>query len=316
MPVTFPPGVPSLSGDVLSINRFLKDPLWILRALRTIEQQMFVADKIFTGQQYTESGAVGYEQNESIFADRTPKSVAPGAEYPLTPISTGPAQMANTVKWGQDAQITDEAINRIRFDAVKRAFRKLVNSSVSKIDSVALSAANSAITQSTAVSGGAWSASDGSARILRDVTRATASLLKLKQGYMPDVVFVGLDTFANVTSDDKLVAMLAREMPGVQKAPLLAGMDSPYMRQIGGFLWVTSPNAPVSNAATVLDSGVFGTFVDENLPAPGYVRGEGMTQVKTIRDDDADQYRVRARRTTVPIVLEPAAAWKITGVDS
>jgi hypothetical protein len=314
MAVTYPPGFPSLSGDVLQINRFLKDPLWIARYLRTIEQQMFVADKILTGQQYTESGAVGYEQNENIFADRVPKAVQPGAEYPLTPISTGPAQMANTVKWGQDAQVTDEAINRGRFDAVRRSFRKLINSSVSKIDSIALSAVNSAVTQSTAVSGGAWSASDGSARILRDLMRTNSSLIKLKQGYMPDTVFVDLDTFANVTSDDKLVAMLAREMPGVNSSPVVAGMDSPLVKRIGGFTWVTSPNAPITGAATVLDSSLFGTFVDENLPAIGYVRAEGMTQVKTMRDDDNDQYRVRARRITVPLVLEPAAAWKITGV--
>jgi len=314
MPVTFPPGNPSISGDVLSINRFMKDPLWIARALRTLEQQMFVSDKILTGQQYTESGAVGYEQNESIFADRVPQAVQPGAEYPLTPVSTGPAQMANTVKWGQDAEITDESINRQRFNAIQRAFRKLVNSSVSKIDSVALSAVNSAVTQNTAAIA-AWSAVDSSTiKILRDLMRAQVSIIKLKQGYMPDTVFVDLDVFANVVSDEKLQLLLAREFPGVQQSPVLAGLDSPFIKRIGGFTWVTSPNAPITGVATLLDSTVFGAFVDENLPAPGYVRAEGMTQVKTMRDDNNDRYRVRARRITVPIVLEPAAAWKITGV--
>ncbi len=313
MPVTFPPGSPSLSGDILSINRFLKDPLWIARALRTIEQQQFVSDKILTGQMYTESGAVGYEQNESIFADRAPQSVRPGAEYPLTPISTGPANMANTVKWGQDAEITDEAINRQRFDAVAKAFRKLVNSSIQQIDSVGLSAVVSAVTQNTAAAQ-PWDGSGTGTFVLRDVMKAIAQILKLKQGFMPDVVFVDLDTFAYVTSDDKLIAMLAREYPGVQSAPVLTGLDSPFMRRIGGLTWITSPVAPVTKAAFILDSSVFGAFVDEELPAPGYVRSDGMTQVKTIRDDDNDRYRVRARRITVPVVLEPNAAWKITGV--
>ena len=73
----------------------------------------------------------------------------------------------------------------------------------------------------------------------------------------------------------------------------------------------------------VLDSTRLGEFVDELLPAPGYVRATGpggrpvgMTQVKTIRDDDNDRWRVRARRITVPVVTEPRAAWKITGVAS
>lgn len=314
MPVTYPPGNPSISGDVVSINRFMKDPLWIARALRTLEQQMFVSDKIFTGQQFTESGAVGYEQNETIFADRSPKAVTPGSEYPLTPISTGPAQMANTVKWGQDAEVTDEAINRQKFAAIQRAFRKLVNSSVSKIDGIALAAAVSAVTQNTAVIQ-PWDDSGTTPNILRDVMLAITNLLKLKQGYMPDTVFVDMETFAYVASNDKLIAMLARELPGVTNAPVLSGVESPYIRHIGGLLWVTSPNAPITNSATVLDSTVFGTFVDENLPAPGYVRAEGMTQVKTMRDENNDRYRVRARRITVPVVLEPAAAWKITGVN-
>jgi hypothetical protein len=37
-------------------------------------------------------------------------------------------------------------------------------------------------------------------------------------------------------------------------------------------------------------------------------------QAKTIRDDEDDQWRIRIRRVTVPIVLEPASAWKVTGV--
>lgn len=315
MGVTYPASNPTLSGDVLSINRFLKDPLWVARTLRTLEQQMFVSDKILTGQQYTESGAVGYEQNESIFADRSPRAVAPGAEYPLTPVSTGPAQMANTVKWGQDAEVTDEAINRQRFDAIARAFRKLINSSVSKIDSVALAAVVSAVTQNTAALA-SWNGSGTAPSILRDIMRAVAQIAKLKQGYVPNTVFVDLDTYANVVSDDKLLALLPRELPGANNSPLLGGFNNPFITRIGGLTWVTSPNAPITNSATLIDSSVFGAFVDENLPAPGYTRTEGMTQVKTMRDDDNDRYRVRARRITVPIILEPAAAWKITGVNS
>jgi hypothetical protein len=36
--------------------------------------------------------------------------------------------------------------------------------------------------------------------------------------------------------------------------------------------------------------------------------------VKSIRDDDNDQWKLRCRRVTVPIVLEPASAWKLTGM--
>ncbi|MFD9614925.1 hypothetical protein ACFWWS_36725, partial [Streptomyces sp. NPDC059083] len=184
---TFPPAPPTLSGDILSINRFLNDPLWVLRTLRTISEQMFVSSRILTGQQWTESGSVAYEQNETIYADNSPQSVAPGGEYPLTTTGTGPASMTNTVKWGQDALIFDEAISRQKYDVVNRKFTKLANSHVQKVDSVALSAVASAVTQNTAALA-SWAGTGTTPYILRDLMRAFANIVNLKQGYMPDTV--------------------------------------------------------------------------------------------------------------------------------
>jgi len=318
MPIEFPPAAPTLSGDILSISRFLNNPPLVLRALRTVTDQMFIADKILTGTIQTDSGSVIYEQNESIFADRAPQAVAPMSEYPVTSIGTGPANTANTVKWGNDAELSDESISRQKYPVVQRAFRKLANSHVQQIDSVALSAINSAVTQSTACIQ-PWSGSGTAPSILRDLMRAHANIVGLKQGYMPDTVLVGLTTFANVVSDPTLQLLLPREYPGVQTAPVAEGLNSSLMRRIGGFTFIASPNLPTSGVATLLDSTVLGSFVDETLPAPGYVGGPddaNRLQVKTIREDKNDGWRIRARRIVVPIVQEPAAAWKITGVDA
>ncbi len=316
---TYPPGAPTLTGDVLAINRFLKDPLWVLRALRTLSDQLLISDKIFTSQQWTESGSAIYETNETIYADGSPSPIPPGAEYPVTTTGTGPASTANTVKWGQDSIITDEAISRQRYDVVNRKFLKLVNSLVQALDSVALSAAASAVTQNTAAIS-SWAGTGATPVILRDLMRAFASVVNLKQGYMPTTVLVGLATFANIVSDEKLMALLPRELPGVNGSPVLDGWDSPYIKRIGGFTFVTSPNLPAPGTATLLDANVFGAMVDEKVPAPGYVSssepGANGVQVKTMRAEETDGYRIRVRRITVPIVLESAAGWKITGVDA
>lgn len=311
----YPPGAPSLSGDVLSINRFLKETPWVARALRTVGDEQFVSDKILTGQFFTESGSIGYEQNEGIYADRDPKAVPPGGEYPITPISTGPASTANTVKWGNDALITDEAIGRYRYNVVQRSFRKLMNSHIKTIDTVALSAAVSAVTQNTNAIA-SWATGGGTSKILRDLMRATTSIINLKQGYMPNAVFVEPAVFANVVSDDELMKLLPREYPGVQATPVRQGLNGSLMREIGGFTWITSPNAPVTGKALVMDTTVFGGFADERLASPDYVQAENGLQVQSIRDKDVDGWRIRARRITVPIVLEPGAAWLINGVNA
>jgi hypothetical protein len=46
--------------------------------------------------------------------------------------------------------------------------------------------------------------------------RAATSIIKLKQGYMPNAVFVEPDVFANVVSNDDLMKLLPREYPGVR----------------------------------------------------------------------------------------------------
>ncbi|MEU9805031.1 hypothetical protein [Mycobacterium sp. NPDC050853] len=318
MPIEFPPVAPTLSGDILSISRFLNNPPLVLRALRTVTDQMFIADKILTGNIPTESGSAVYEQNESIFADRAPQPVAPMSEYPVTSIGTGPALTANTVNWGNDAEISDFAISRQKYPVVNRAFRKLANSHVQQIDSVALSAVASAVTQNTSAIS-SWAGTGAAPLILRDLMRALANILNLKQGYMPDTVLCSLTTFANVVSDEKLAQLLPREYPGTETTPVAQGLSSTFMRRIGGFTFITSPNLPTTGVATLLDSTVLGSFVDETVPAPGYVSGPddaNRLQVKTIREDKIDGWRIRARRIVVPIVQESAAAWKITGVDA
>lgn len=321
-PVNYPPGFPTLSGDLLTISRFLKDPTFVARALRTIAEQMFVSNKILTGQFFTDSGSVLYEQIESIYADRAPQSVAPGSEYPLTTVGTGPAQVANTVKWGEDAEIPDESISRQNFDVVRRAFIKLANSMVQQIDSVALSAITSAIPGgNTTAAGASWKGSGSTPNILRDVALAVQNIVAFKQGYQPNVVLVDLPTWAYAISDPTISLMIPRENPGVENMPIFNGVQTTSMikqLRIGGLTWITSPNIPVTGQATVLDSTVFGAFVDERLPAPGYAASpedDGyLIQSKTMREEKTDAWRVRVRRTTVPIVIEPKASWTITGV--
>lgn len=325
MPILEPPPFPTgnlATSDIISISRFLNDPTMVLRALRTIADQIFVGNKVLTGQYYTDSGAVIYEQIESIFADRAPQAVAPGAEYPLSPVGTGPAQLANVVKWGLDTPITDESIARQNFDVVSKAFIKIVNSMVQQIDSVIMSAVVAAITQSVTASA-AWNGGGATKpNILRDVLMTIAQIRGLKQGYEPDTVLCDLQTYATAISDPTMSLLIPREDiggSGVRSQPIFSG----EMSQIARLKWLPTPNLPTTPYVAVLDSTMLGAMVDERLAAPGYVgsqtqgdgddAGRSMIQVKTMREDKRDGWRIRARRTTTPIIIEPLAAAKITG---
>jgi hypothetical protein len=309
MPTVYPPPSPTLSGDLVTISRFLQNPTLVARRLRTLLEQRYIADALLTGRFQVSGGAVLYETGESIFTPDDPRAVMPGSEYPITNPANGVASLAKTVKWGSDALITDESIKRQNIDPVNRAFLKLANTNVKYIDSVALSAISTAVTQNTAAAA-AWSTGGTTAQqILNDVLQAKANILALNQGYDPDTVVVSDATLAYALGKFVAAGYFARETNADN--PALTGS----FPVIAGLRWLSTPNLPTAGNALILDSQQLGGMADEDLGGPGYVSAGGVgVQAKTMRDDDDDQWRIRVRRVTVPIVLEPASAWKVTGV--
>lgn len=307
MPYTYPPAGPSISGDVVTINRFLNNPTLVARRLRTLLEQRYIADTLLTGRFTVSGGAVTYETGEAIGTGENPRAVQPGMEYPLTNPANGTASIAKTVKWGQDALVTDESIKRRQMDPVNRALTKLANQNVAYIDSVALSAISSAVT-ATAAAAASWATATAQ-QILRDVALAKANIVALNQGYMPDTVVVDDINWAYAMTAFAGAGYVPRETSTAN--PVVTG-DFPT---ILGMRWLASPNIPTAGQALVVDSQQLGGMADEDLGGPGYVKAGGIgTEIKTIRDDDNDRYRLRARRVTVPVVVEPAAARKITGL--
>lgn len=304
MPYTYPPAAPTLSGDVLSINRFLRSPGAVSRRLRTLLEQRYIADALLSQRLRAEGGAISYETGESIFSGENPRAVAPGTDYPLVSIGDGTASLAKTVKWGQDTIVTDESIARQRMQPVERSMTKLANQSVKYIDSVALSAVASAVTQSTAASA-AWTTATAE-QMLEDVMLAKANVLALNEGYDPDVIVLSDLAWAYAFSKFVAAGFLPREAGN----PLATG----NFPMVGGMIWLPTPNLPVAATALVADRTQLGGMADENLGGDYQAAGPNGVESKSIREDAEDRYRLRARRVTVPVVLEPAAGWKITGL--
>jgi len=307
MGYTYPAPAPTISGDLVTISRFLNNPTLIARRLRTLLMQRYIADSLLTGRFNIEGGAVQYETGEAIYPTDNPRAVAPGAEYPETGIPTGVASIAKSKKWGQDTKVTDEAIKRQNFSPVQRGLTKLANGNVKFVDSVALSAISSAVTQSTAAAA-AWTGATAS-QIFKDVALAVANINALNMGYDPDTVVVSDLAWANALSAFVGAGYFPREDSA--NNPALTGK----FKEVTGLNWLVSPNLPTAQTALVLDSQSLGGMADERLGGPGYASPDGLAvEVKSIRDDDNDQWKLRCRRVTVPIILEPASAWKLTGL--
>lgn len=312
MATTYPPPPASVEGDYETIHRFLKSPAQIARRLQRLSDRRYISDFLLTQRLRVEGGAVRYESGEELGTNAAPRAVAPGGEYPLVTIGGGASNLASTDKWGQDALVTDESIKRQRMNPVNRAFTKLVNQNVMTVDALSMSAIASAMVThgATREATAPWNQESTSAeQILRDVLLARADLVTLEMGLDADAVVL----------DDEIYAWVKAKFIAAGYLPREAGnpVNTNSTIQVEGLTWAPTSHG-FSGQVGVFDRSQLGGMADEDLGGPGYAKateaGAPGVEVKSIRDDDNDQYKVRARRVTVPVVLEPLAGRLITAV--
>lgn len=302
MPGAFPAAAPTLTGDLLSVSRFLQNPESVARRLRTFRDLRFVSDQLLRGRFRVVGGAIVYEQSESQVTDRPVDKVNPGALYPYAQVAQAVAALAAVAKWGQKVFMADEEIKRNVYGgaAVDRNLRKVVNSIIKQVDGVTMSAITSAVTQTTAVTT-AWTAA--TPVFLRDILRAKAQIVGLNLGYLPNALALNDLQYAYLMSDDKFTNALQRE---TTTNPVYTGS----IERVAGLDIIVSPSIvdPI-----VADVNQLGGMADETEVSPGYAVSDMATEIKSIRLENRDGWDLQGRRITVPVVQEPGAATRVTG---
>jgi hypothetical protein len=306
MPGSYPAAPPTLSGDLLSINRLLQSPTQIQRRLRTFTDLRFVSDQILTQRFRSNGGAVLYEVSEPILMNRPVEAVAPGSTYPLDTPPTGAAAVAAVQKWGLGTFLADEEILRSVYAGatLDRALRKLVNSIIKQVDTVTLSAIASAVT-ATVAAGSGWTTSTA---ILRDIEKAKAAILDLNQGYNPNAILMSSNKYALMASDATIATLRQRE---TTNNPVYAGS----IETIGGLEVIVAPLSSLPSGTDdvwVFDTMQLGGMADEIDGAPGYTVSDMAIQTQSERAAKRDGWDIWGRRKTVPVIQEPAAGIKIT----
>lgn len=311
MPYAFPAAAPTLSGDLLTISRFLADPARVQRRLRDFTDLRFVSDQLLVDRQRSQGGAVLYDMTEPFISDRVVEAVSAGSEYPYANLGTGTAAVAAISKWGQKALLTDEEITRKAWpmSAVDRALRKVVTTVIKQVDTIAMAAIGTAITAEVA-SAGAWDhATPSSRKPLDDILLGIQAIEDLNLGYKPNALVVSPKAYTYLMLNDAIAQLRKRE---TSDNPVYTGM----IETVANLTVIKTPNLPVATRAWILDTTQLGGMADEMDGAPGYAVAELAVQVKSIRKDSQDAWDLQARRKTVPFVQEPGAGYEITGVVS
>lgn len=307
---TYPPGTVNVSGTNITASYFLSRPTFVARRLRTLADLRYVGNNLLRGRADAVGGAVGYEAaGESIFADGAPEVVAPGAEYSLTTTGAGTPAVAKVSKWGKDSLVTDEDVKRRNMDPVERGLTKLANSAALVVDQAVCGAIASAVTN-TAAAGSKWDGSGTTPKILLDLMKAQAAVAGLNLGYQADTLLVSDTAWAYLAADSGLATLMARET-----------VNNPvYTGRFGNLAGLDVVHVPASNMpgadgtnAWLLDTRSLGFIATENLGG-GYLPAGDLVESKTIRQDENDAWRLRARVNFAAAVTDPGAGYKISGV--
>jgi hypothetical protein len=303
MPGTFPAGAPVLTGDSLAISRFLASPTALQRRLRDFKDLRFVSDQILTGRLRSSGGAVLFEQSEPFVTDRTATAVSAGSEYPYANLPTGTAAVAAVQKWGQKVLLTDEEIARNMYGAqvIDRTLKKVVNTIISQVDAVTMSAVQSAAANTATL--GIWTG--GAPKVLNDLLNAKSRIVARNLGYKPDTVAMGDAAYVAMMLDTVIANLWRRE---TTENPVYTGK----VEMVAGLKILVTP--ALTTTVLVLDSEQLGAMADEMDGAPGYSVSDLAVEVKSIRKEGQDAWDLQGRRKTVPVVQETGAVEEITGV--
>lgn len=282
---------------------FVKSPTMVARRLGEILQaQQFIGLFLLQGRYALQGGSIAVPANEKIRTDRKAESVAPGAEYKLTPLSAEQYELYTASKEGIATEITDEEIGRSLRQPIDDAMTLLQTELVFDANDLALGVIRSSVTQ-TVAAGATWS---NGKQILKDALRVQAAARRLKLGYAIDTVVLNGEQYAEVMPE------LLDVLPSNDNTALTGDFPT-----IAGLTWVSSDDDDFSDPMFV-DRRRLGGVARESIPSPEYrpVGNDTGVEVASIREPKADKTRLQARNPHVPVVTNPLAGFVVTGTGA
>lgn len=295
MATTYPPAPPSIDGQGrITVEQFLKNPSRVQRVITDLTNERFLAERIF-GSGDAQGGAVIYDQvtASELYTDRDVQAIEAGSEFPIVSSGESAPKVAAVTKWGGAALLTYEAVRRDSRDTLNRELTKLRNTIVRKVDTVAIAALDAAPILTDV--GTDWSDSVNGNPVL-DLAAGRSAIDDQDMGYTADTILINPAQMVDLVGRKDVRDSLPRE--GVAANPIASGQLGNFM----GFTWYVT-NRVAAGTAYILASTMAGSLRDE---LPLYSR--------PIDQPERERWLVQAARVTVPVVTDPKAVLKLTGL--
>lgn len=303
MPTTIvPPTGPQITDGVITVGRFLQEPTQINRAIERETTERFLSDYMYT-QTPASGGAVVYERNTdpknygyaSDADGRDVEVIDAGGEFPFLSSEEGAQDLAHVKKYGGSFRFSRENIRRDQRDVLARGLRMLSNTVIRKTDRIAVQTLVNDTDLGSLDVTVPWT--DADADPVYDILAALSQINDADYGYTATTVLINRAQSLALLGRRDVREQLPRESATLN--PVL----SPQLGNLLGLDWVVTEAVP-AGTLYVTDRNTLGALADE----------EGGVQTDTYEEKGTQSTIVQAWRTVVPVITDPKAAVRVTGL--
>lgn len=312
----FPQAPPTVSGNLLTVDRYLRAPLEIARDLSDLALQRFFAEELFNEGPDAPAGAVVYDEltANDIYPARDVARHTPGGQFPLV-ITTRPTpKTAYAEEYGGKFYLTYSAIRRNAINDFDRDERLLANAIVRKWNNIAIDLLNATVTAvgaSAIVTGADWGTS--TTDIWANLAAGQFAADQREMGIVLDTVIVNPAQALDAMSSDKFRNLLTPET----RQALVQQPDLMPSQNPAGLTFRKSYRQP-AGTALVVARGLIG---GRHREAPAGDEGDNVAYddasgiaVQTWDDPENTRRWVQGWKSEVLYVNNPYAVYRIEGI--
>lgn len=286
---------PTISGNNITLDLLLNSPSRVLRFIQAISLQKFAFPQLFADAGSVSGGAVIYDQADinQLYPTNFPEQVQAGMEFPIIQDARVAPKVAVVAKWGGKIFITDEARDRNDLLLWNRAMRKVSNSMVRTMDTIAVNAINTELTARPALSivGHSWSA----------VVTNGATPTNTRSWPHADIAAV-MGTFDTDELGEKPDVLLINTLDSIQLGIIYGVQGKDAMLQSFGLTEFVSPRV-TAGSPVIATRGQVGEY-----------KTEKPLGTEVFREPETERTWVQTSVRNVFYVTNPYAMKRLTGV--
>lgn len=302
--------------EAQAANAILADPAMLAERIAELKLDRFLGDRLLKGRAVASSLTVAYIQNTELFPTDESERVEPGAAIPMTATGHGTAVAERITKTGIAAEVPREEVQMLALNPIDRALRRILNRMFVDWDKVIMDRIKAGLTHAEVVAGASWTQGDRVDRaenFMLNIGQAVDVLTDSEGGYTPDTLIISRELYRKVVSNPELRRQMSYDLD--MNGQIIDGT----LRIDEYDLSIEKARAGVFADPVIYDSELYGSIISG--PSSNGDAYNGL-QIFTRYYDGAEESpgggaevtRISVIREKLPIIQEPKAAVKITGV--